>query len=53
MRLLEGWTQEDLREPMVTWQPWPRWRWIVNLTIQHYEEHIPDFTAWLDSQPQE
>ena len=52
-RLIDGWSDEDLRQPMASWHPWPRWRWIVNLTLQHYDEHIPTFTAWLDSRPQE
>ena len=53
IRLIESWSEEELRQQMVPWNPWPRWRWIVNLTLQHYDEHIPDFTAWLESLPKE
>ena len=49
VRLVSGWSQEELRQPMVDWHTWPRWRWIVGLTLGHYEEYNPDATKWLES----
>lgn len=42
-----GLTDEQLDEPMVDWQAWPRWRWIIGLTGGHYEEHLPALREWL------
>jgi hypothetical protein len=38
---------EQLRAPMVAWHPWPTWRWVVHLTHEHYQEHLPDLRRWL------
>ncbi|HEY3079037.1 MAG TPA: ClbS/DfsB family four-helix bundle protein [Chloroflexota bacterium] len=40
-------SQEQLRAPMVAWNPWPTWRWVIHLTHEHYEEHLPDLRKWL------
>ena len=47
LRGVDGFSHAQLAEPMVTWMPWPRWRWIIGLTLGHYEEHNPGLNEWL------
>jgi hypothetical protein len=35
-------SEEELREPLHAWSPWPAWRWVVHLSVEHYDEHFPD-----------
>jgi hypothetical protein len=46
---IEGRSPEQLRAPMVDWQPWPVWRWVIELTRGHYQEHTPDLQRWLST----
>jgi uncharacterized damage-inducible protein DinB len=35
-------SEEELRQPLHAWSPWPTWRWVVHLSVEHYDEHFPD-----------
>jgi hypothetical protein len=35
-------SDEELRTPLHDWHAWPAWRWVVHLSIEHYDEHFPD-----------
>jgi hypothetical protein len=28
--------------------PWPLWKWIANMSLEHYPQHIAPLRAWLD-----
>ena len=47
-RQIERRTDDQLREQLVPWQEWPIWRWVVDLTRGHTEQHHGDLRAWLD-----
>lgn len=47
---LEARSPEQIKAPMVEWQPWPVWRWVIDLTEGHRHEHLPDLRAWLDGE---
>jgi hypothetical protein len=47
---IEARSPEQLREPMVDWNPWPVWRWVIDVTAKHYDEHIPDLERWLGNE---
>ena len=42
LRVLRAKTPEQLRQPLHDWSPWPAWRWVVHLAVEHYDEHFPD-----------
>ena len=42
LRQLRAKTPEQLREKLHAWHEWPTWRWIVHLSVEHYDEHFPD-----------
>lgn len=33
-------SQEALEQPLVKWNDWPIWRWVINLTYEHRTQHI-------------
>ena len=33
---------DELRARLHDWSPWPAWRWVVHLSVEHYDEHFPD-----------
>jgi hypothetical protein len=47
LRVMEPWGAPELDEQFAPWHPWPRWRWIHNLAVAHYDEHIPNIEKWL------
>jgi hypothetical protein len=42
LRQLQAKTPEQLREKLHDWHEWPIWRWVVHLSVEHYDEHFPD-----------
>ena len=40
---LRAMSEEQVRAPgFMAWMPWPLWRWVVHLAVEHYHEHFPD-----------
>jgi hypothetical protein len=48
VRRVQAMSPDELRAHPVAWQAWPAWRWVIHLTHEHYPEHVPGLTAWLD-----
>lgn len=45
---IEARSVEQLAEPMVSWLDMPIWRWVLDLTEVHLEEHRADLAAWFE-----
>jgi len=40
-------SDDELRAPLVEWNDWPAWRWVLSVTEDHYAEHVPPLRSWL------
>lgn len=51
---VEAFADTDLADPnRYKWlNNKPLWQWIVESTIEHEEEHVPEIRAWVEKRPQ-
>lgn len=48
VRQIRAASPERLSAPrFMAWHEWPLWRWLIHLTVEHYEEHLPGLREWV------